>query len=276
MKIELPDWITDLRNCEVSSRLSGDPRSTGKTLLGVDSDTAFHDVLKGGQADFDAPHGIFTSEDRVLLYAHLLQKGHLEELLAVFQKMRLSDNIPDQPVVIDLGCGPFTGGLALAGAIGRDARFDYVGMDRSSTMQELGERLAVAASLDGVHRIWSSDLTSVQWTSAPGWRPVLVIVSYLLKSPTLKVLDLVTKLTALLNKIGRGRVTVLYTNAIGTEANRNFPQFQDALFAAGFKLRANDQGEILVRRGADVSERRLRYALFHRPKQTELQIGGRN
>ena len=82
--------------------------------------------------------------------------------------MRFTRNFPKQPVVLDLGCGPFTGGLALAGAIGQGADFDYVGVDRSSAMREFGEILAAGASLDGVRRTWSSDLSSVHWPSPPG------------------------------------------------------------------------------------------------------------
>ena len=257
-------------------QLADDPRSIGNTLLGVEPDAAFHSVLKGGQADFDAPHGNFSPRDRVLLYAHWMQRRHLEELLAAFQMMRFTRDFPGQPVVLDLGCGPFTGGLALAGAIGQDADFDYVGVDRSSAMREFGEILAAGASLDGVRRTWSSDLSSVHWPSPPGWRPVLVVVFYLLKSPTLNVLDLVAELTEFLARIGRGRVSVIYTNAVDAYANRHFRKFKDALLAGGFNLHADDQGELLIQRGADTKEQRLRYALFHRPKQIDLQLGERN
>lgn len=275
MAVELPCWINDLRSREVIDRVARDPRSGGNTLLGVDAQEAFDDVLEGGQADFDTAHGNLTPEDRVLLYAYLLQKGHLEELTTAF-RMCFSDNAPDQPVVVDLGCGPFTGGLALAATLGADAQFDYIGMDRSLTMQEFGERLASAASLDGIRRRWCQNLPSAPWSLAPGWRPVVVIASYLLKSPTLNAVDLVADLRGLLDRIGFGPVTALYTNAIDAHANRGFPSFRDALNEAGFQLHANDVGEIRIARGTDTKERRLRYALFHRPKQRRVRLGGRS
>ena len=56
-------------------------------------------------------------------------------------------------------------------------------------MRELGETLALAAAdLDEtpqIDRHWSPDIRSVPWQRAPGFRPVFVIVSYLLASPTL-------------------------------------------------------------------------------------------
>ena len=283
----LPDWLERLRRSEIVARVNNDPRSVAGTVLGIDRGEAMRDAAGWGQADFDESWGNLSPEDRVLLYAYFLQLGHLEELIEAFGQLfgpserpeepRNSSERPENPIVVDLGCGPFTGGLAIASQFPRDAQIDYVGVDRSSAMRSFGERLAsVAANNGGLPRIsrnWAADVASVSWPSAPRWRPVIVIVSYLLASPTLDILALVPDLDHLLAKLGRGPVTVLYTNSIRQEANLSFPPFRTMLRERGFDLVRDDKGAIDIKRGQDLRSRPLRYALFHRPTQGTLQLG---
>lgn len=276
MIVELPQWLKQLREVEIVKLVQKDPRSVGRTVLGVAPDVAKDQVVGWGQADFDSPWNDLSPEDRVLLYAYFNQKGHLEELFAAF-RMLFKDGCSNAPIVVDLGCGPFTGGLALAATLDRESQFDYIGVDRSKTMCDLGERLAVAAEerfdeMPQVTRLWSTRVGSITWKPAPGWRPVIVIVSYLLASPTLNVEALVADLCTLLKKLGNGGVTVLYTNATRLDANRQYPAFQRALVGAGFKLHKDDIGKIKITRRGDEKDRDLQYALFHRQEQTRLPL----
>ena len=188
------------------------------------------EVVGGGQADFDEPWGELSADERVLLYACYNQLGHLEELTEAFRRIFASGPPDAEPIVVDLGCGPFTGGLAVSGALGRGSRFDYIGVDRSQAMRRFGDHLASAAErlgeMRGIGRHWFSGVSEFHWDAAPGWRPVFVIVSYLLASPTLNAVTLVTELEWLLERLGRGPVTVLYTNSPRAEANRSFPPLQ--------------------------------------------------
>ena len=77
MPVELPQWLMQLRRSEIVERVRDDPRSTGNTLLGVDFEVARRKVVGGGQADFDQPWNDLSADDRVLLYAHINQLGHL-------------------------------------------------------------------------------------------------------------------------------------------------------------------------------------------------------
>lgn len=278
MPVELPQWLMQLRRSEIVERVRDDPRSTGNTLLGVDFEVARREVVGGGQADFDRPWNGLSPDDRVLLYAYINQPGHLEELVEAFHMLFADASLPEDPVVIDLGCGPFTGGLALAATLDSRYRLDYIGVDRSRAMRELGEKLAsAAAELDRTPRIdrhWWPDTSLVTWGSAPGWRPVVVIVSYLLASPTLDARGLIRELEGLLAKLGRGPVTVLYTNSPWPEPNRSYPTFRTALLDAGFKLFADDTGSIEVERRGVSTRRELRYALFHRGDRSTLRLGG--
>lgn len=278
MITELPRWLEQLRRSEIVERVTSDSRSTEhRPFLGVDRRSAMQ-AIGWGQATFDEPWGDLSPEDRVLLYAYFNQLGHLEELTAAF-RMLFATGPPDrEPIVVDLGCGPFTGGLAIAGVLGSECPFSYIGMDQAHSMRQLGERLAVAATrfddVPQVLRHWTPDLPSVPWRTPPGWRPVIVVASYLLASPTLNAAELIGELEELLQMLGRGPVTVLYTNSVRPDANLSFPVFCEELQDAGFELYADDAGSIDIARMHGPRERQLRYALFHRQSQNYLPLGG--
>jgi len=123
-----------LRRTEVVRPVQDDPRSVGATLFGYPLKQAW-DAIGGGQSDFDEPWGSLSSRERILLYCQLNQLGHLEELTEAFGQLFPNGCREEEPLVPDLGCGPFTGGLALAGVIGPGAGFDYIGWDSSAAMQ---------------------------------------------------------------------------------------------------------------------------------------------
>lgn len=270
--VELPEWLETLRRVEVTDRIRNDPRSWDSTLFGLDMDQAFA-AIGGGQADFDAPCGDLSQDDLALFYAYLNQKGHLEELVSAFGQL-LAGARPANPIVVDIGCGPFTGGLALAATLGDDSCFDYIGVDRADCMRQLGARFACSEFVPGrVTTHWAPDLDSFQWQESPGWREVIVIVSYLFASPTLDAEALFDDLERLLFRLGRGAVTLLYTNTVREEPNRQFPGFRRRLEEAEFRVHAEDQGEIVVERWDGPRERSLYYALFHRPQRRRLLLG---
>ena len=272
MIVELPHWLQELRKVEVVDRVLADPRSRRRTFLGLTKDKAMI-CIDWGKAQFDEPWGDMSPADRALLYAYFNQKGHLEELTDAFRQI-FANRMPDAPIVIDLGCGPATGALALAGVLD-PPDFDYIGVDQAVAMRDLGERLAASTSrLEAVRRRWASDLDSVEWEAPPRWRPVLVIVSYLLASRTLKPAELVGRLDALLARLGNGRVTMLYTNSARPDANRNFPAFEEAMRRTSFTKPADGTGEIIIERWAGEQRRCLRYAMFHRPAKRTLALGG--
>ena len=274
LAVTLPPWLESLRSTEIIEKVRSDPRSTSGKILGVSRSIALNTVIGRGQADFNSPWEHLTPYDRVLLYAYFNQKGHLEELVEAFRQLFPDGSPPDNPVVVDLGCGPCTGGLAFAGMCKEITQFAYIGVDRSEAMRDLGEGLASAAlQLGRSERQWANTLPSVAWNDAPGWRPVFVIVSYLLASPTLDTAErLIRDLDRLLTKIGRGRVTVIYTNSSNNTPNRRFPEFRDALFDHGFSQFANDKGTIPIERLGETVPRNLRYALFDRPDRHKLEL----
>ncbi len=270
--VQLPGWLEALRRDEIIGPVRNDPRSQGGTRFGMTSDQAV-EAIGRGQADFDAPLGALSPDDLALLYAFMNQRGHVEELVTAFGQL-LAGARPENPIVVDIGCGPFTGGLALAATLGDEPCFDYIGVDRAESMRRLGARLAGSNLLPGqVTARWAFDIDSVKWQRPPGFREVIVIVSYLFASPTLDVEAVFGDLERLLDRLGRGAVTLLYTNSARQEPNRHYPEFRERLESAGFRVHAQDQGEIVVERSSRRQARRLYYALFRRPPRQTLRLG---
>lgn len=268
--VELPLWLEKLRRTEVVDRVRNDPRSLGHTTLGLQAEQA-REAIGGGQADFDAPYGNLSPDDLALLYAYWNQKGHLEELIEAFgQCFGQSESLPENPIVVDVGCGPFTGGLALAGTL---RSFDYIGVDRAESMLRLGKRLAASDTVPSrINTLWASSPDTVAWQT-PGWRPVIVLLSYLFASPTLDARALLNDLTGLLDRLGHGAVTVLYTNSARDVANRTWDVFQRCLIDAGFHPHVDEEGRIVIERQRGEQERHLRYALLQRPARQRLLLG---
>ena len=263
--VSLPTWLEQVRQVEVVQPLLDDQRTTGRDPLNIDKATARH-LLKYGQADFNQPQGHLTPGDLALLYAYWNQKRHLEELFTAFHQL-FGDSALIRPIVLDLGCGPFTGGLALLAALGDDANIDYVGVDRALSMRQLGEQIATSEKMPGsVTSYFVPDISEFDWPYHRSWREVVVIISYLFASSTIDVSLLAEQLFSLLDDFGQGGVTVLYTNATSVEANLKLAPFQEKLESAGFETHVPaTNGEVRVERWRGTTTHALKYAVFRRP-----------
>lgn len=166
----LPSWSNELRENEIVNRVRDDLRTKNNNILGMTINEA-RNLIEFGQADFAQQLHGFSAEDRVLVYAYLNQIRHLEELIEIFRQFFEKERT-DRMTVIDLGCGPFTGGLAFSCVPGPS--FDYIGLDRSREMRELGNRLASAAEkVEDVPKIdnilWTGELQLARkkWNTHP-------------------------------------------------------------------------------------------------------------
>ena len=102
---------------------------------------------------------------------------------------------------------------------------------------------------------------------------MIVVISYLFASPTLDAEAMFDELELLLSRLGRGDVTLLYTNSTREEPNSQYPGFRTKLEDSGFQAQVEDQGVIVVERWNGIQERQLNYALFYRPRQQTLSLG---
>jgi hypothetical protein len=273
-QMAFPNWLARLLRQEIIDVVNDHPTTTNNLVLNLSPDEIFNQVIGRGQADFDTPYLHLSGAERALLYAHFNQPGHLKELIEAFSQLFRNGPPRDPLIVVDAGCGPFTGGLALSAVI--NTPFSYIGVDRSVSMRDLGERLASSAqdlgSLNCSERQWVADFDGIKWQRPADWRPILVIASYLLASPTLDVAAFVRDIEGACNLFGRGPVTVLYTNSPLPWPNRNLDLFRNCLVGVGFRIVADDRGEITIERYDEVRTRELRYALFQRDAQAVLKV----
>jgi SAM-dependent methyltransferase len=264
--IKVTPWYQLVRRECIINPLDGDPRETGQRnmRLGKPSDFIFEQVIGGGQANFDEPIEELTPRDRVMLYALFNQKGHVPELIHAFQKLVDRPQWLNNSTMLDVGCGPFTAGLALAQVAGNEIAFRYFGVDTSREMCALGLEIANAARAAGglndqtrVH--FSDSIDSIDFGEPRlGW--TIVVLSYLLASRSLDIELLVRQIVDACGRIGRGSVAVLYTNSAQAERRAAFPEFQSRMQDAGFKCEAVDT-ELLT---DGEKPRNIHYALFTR------------
>ena len=268
--VHWPEWLQELRRIEIVRPVRDDTRSQGDSLLGLSLGAA-RALIRYGQADFNESHGEYSSDDLALLYAYCNQKLHLEELVAAFSQIFGLEK-PDDPIVLDIGCGPFTGGLALSATLGDVPRFDYIGIDRSKSMRSLGERLAASDLVPSVvKRHWYSDTSTVVWTQPPSWRDVIVVISYLFASPTLDTDRLHTDLVQLIKRLGQGLVTLLYINSISDDANAKFQLFREKLEDADFETQVSERIGKIQRLNA-AGPHTLKYSLLRLAPRYTLEV----
>jgi hypothetical protein len=270
--VNLQAWYSALRRQHIVEPVLGDRRNRPPQphdgLWGHPVEWIKWQAIGGGQADFDQGVKHLKPDDLALLYAYLNQKGHVEELVLAFQQLLGKDLTIDGRVVIDVGCGPFTAGLALANVMGKCSSFDYYGADRATSMRAFGQVLANAtrdagALHDQTRVSFLPDVKDIPILTLRS-TPTLVVLSYLLASTTLDVEATTADILAVCDRISMGPVDVLYTNSVREEAGRNFPVLKARLEAAGFKEIAGGRVDL-----PEISSyRRIHYALFHRGPKT--------
>lgn len=272
--VTLHPWYVSLRQSMVVDPTMNDPRETRRpgTRLGWPTSWIFNTAIGGGQADFDKPIENLTPRDRAMLYAFFNQKGHIEELIHAFGKLWPDPTSIHGTMIIDVGCGPFTGGLALANIVGDAAKFRYFGVDRAKSMCELGQELAQGARDAGALHSQTEIQFVAELDQLPVaslcLEPIVIVLSYLLASDTLNVDEMFDGLLRVFGKKSLSPVSVLYTNTARADARKKYPQLRQRLVEAEFQIVV--EAEETLTEGSKA--RSVHYALFHRPAPAELSM----
>lgn len=264
-------WLTALYRSEIEDRILNDHRTTPTTFLGWSRKSIFEDVIVGGQADFDQPVGHLSASDRALLYAKYNQTRHIDELCYAFNQLFGGAGYGD-PIVFDLGCGPFTAGLSLANTLGKDISFNYYGVDCYKSMQTLGMQMATAArSCNELHPMtryqFVNDLDEISFDTISG-KLTIFIASYLLASPSIDPILLAQKIRRTHESASLGPAAVLYTNSARPEARQKFPLFKQTLEAAGY-IAVTDTTELFT--ATSKKPTNVHYALFFKPADSNIK-----
>jgi hypothetical protein len=151
--------------------------------------------------------------------------------------------------------------------------FDYIGVDRADSMMSLGETLASKSSRHpNCRRTWVKDLNGLVWERPPGYRPVIIVMSYIFASPTISPSDLADQLVNTLDRISHGSTVLIYTNSQYDRLNTNYPIFARQLSRHSFTEHTHDKGVINIKRRSGTRPRHLQYAVLYRHERTFLNL----
>ena len=274
--VQLGDWYHALRQERIVDVVHQDPRSLAVpgSLLGWPFEWARTVGIGNGQANFDEPIENLAPHDRARLYAYINQPGHVEELVLAFRALLGTSPVLEGGAVIDVGCGPFTAGLALANVVGSSQNFDYFGVDLYHSMCNLGREVAGAvhdsgALSPGTREMFLQDISMIPGGAALRGQPTLVVLSFLLASRTVDVNQITDEVIAACDRIGLGAVNLLYTNSTSEWAGRNYETFKAKLESHGFSWIAGGNERLEETR----KPRLVHYALFHRPPKGRIEPG---
>lgn len=272
------DWMRELRRTHIVQPIQSDTRTRPPgTLFGWSVDEAYRIGIENGQADFDISVRDLYPRDRALLYAYLNQGRHLDELTHALSVMTDGNLLSlRKATVFDIGCGPFTGGLAVGMVLDGLYPFHYVGIDRAQSMRNLGQVLADAAKAAGGFERDTSvqfleSLDQYRRVGPPRGTWTLVLVCYLLASPTLSVVEMANSIASACDRNGPGPVSVLCLNSAAAIANSRFPEFAARMTALGFEARVAESERFTDTRS---TPKDLHYALFHRVENLVVDIPG--
>ena len=128
--------------------------SNGLLQLGEDFEKT---IINYGRLEFDTPQTaynrqtdkavIVSAEDQVRMYCHYYMPQYLKEAETKWREkhqsiMKMAESCEKQVVMIDIGCGPATYGIAFAQRFAAEMnKIEYVGVDTSEEMLRMGERL---------------------------------------------------------------------------------------------------------------------------------------
>jgi len=180
-----------------------------KLIMGYDSETITKSIIMQGQADFDAPspsHNL-TSSDIVKLYCFFNMRMHYFTSLSIYERSQIVEKyneIKGQIKFVDIGCGPGTSGLAFTehmfDVTGRQATFDYYGIDCSMSMMEMARFIMNNSGFqENNHLGFYRDIHDIDLGDFSNASCIIVNACYLFASNTLDV----TVLSDFIHRLGQ-------------------------------------------------------------------------
>lgn len=164
----------------VTQPVTQDARSLPGLPLGFDRDYHLLNVLAYGRAKFDVGDDVFTAADKAALYCYYQLRNYYASSLRVFAQyatyLQQQFTLCDQRIsMIDLGCGPMTGGLAFQRQFGMNPHFyfHYVGVDTAPAMLDKAKQFAGAGLLGRDTRVqFAAALDSI---AAAYWESIFTL-----------------------------------------------------------------------------------------------------
>ncbi len=203
-------------------------------------------ILGCGLADFNdgylhSKYGDLSNEDKVLLYCFVHMTQHFFESVSTFRRFRTRLktllSAPRPTIMVDLGCGPGTAGLALAESFNRP-NVDYRGVDHATPMLRMARSLLSAARDDGLFGPRFRFSTTSSWgalhrlaAAIDDPRNLLLNATYLFASDSLDVGDLCACILEFKRNANIKQMLFTYSNTVATPAGERFTVFKRKLRA---------------------------------------------
>ncbi len=198
------------------------------------------EVIELGRTDFTAQHydkayGTLNVAQIALCYSFINMKRHFFSAYANFRlsKQRLESLFAPQAnvVLIDIGCGPGTAGLAFAELFPKRP-FTYYGVDRARAMRDQARKMMKAAIDHGVGADSTRTICKSTWENVPthfgAKASVILNFSFFFGSPFLtlaSVRSLGQLYKDLVDNEHTERVLISYTNSSHPLANDKYKLF---------------------------------------------------
>ena len=203
-------------------------------------------ILERGRADFNTGFKGLTPHDKVIIYCYYYMQMHIVSSFHVFKK---SDSLlkeyirdPNKNIVfIDLGCGPLTSGVALAGYYGfldhkKQLDFHYIGIDNGEAMIRKAIEISEGQAWRGCtfnflesYESHDSILESIdKYLSSRQYQDYIIVLnySYLFASCTLDVRKLAELVKKILNTYKFHKICLLYQNPTQHSSNSKWDKFK--------------------------------------------------
>jgi hypothetical protein len=209
------------------------------TIFGFHKDIIRKDILEYGLTNFDCSYNNDVTPDiKVLLYSYFNLRKHYFSMHHIFRKIRLDQILlKHNLLVVDIGSGPGTAGLAVADYVNRSDQsisISYLGIDISETMNRTAfQNLSKCTKNQNWPQITFDNALSksTAHSCAESSTFILIVASYLFASKSLDEVLMAAKVNELLEGFMSLPIMFVYQNPDSLDKNFKYSNFKQRMSA---------------------------------------------
>jgi SAM-dependent methyltransferase len=206
-------------------------------LFGYHKETVIYDIIKQGQADFDAQYENLQPRDIVKLYCYFNMRKHYFTSLSLFERSLIIDkfyNPGGRIHFIDIGCGPATSGLAFLEYLrqGDDVPvvFEYYGIDISEAMKAEAELMLTNDMFHPENgKIFRESVLDIDLDCFKSATCIILNTCYVFASGSLPVAEIALFVKNLREAYPHKPKYLLFQNPNKERLNRKYLAFREAI-----------------------------------------------
>jgi len=208
----------------------------------VNKDKNYHrgSILDQGRADFTEDHQengsqlVLSNTDSEILYRYYYFQFHYTSSLYIYElgvnylRPRIENN---EFVFIDIGCGPFTSGIAFkefCTAQQIETTMEFNGYDIAQVMINSG--IAIAQHSNDIHFVSQNnfhlDYRLLNQLIINNEKAIIVNICYFLSAKTLNIEEFLNVMEIFFTNNTDNQILIIYQNPEGASINRNWQLFK--------------------------------------------------